>query len=349
VTASEKDFYLRSFRHRAILFHLSEDYSVDDVVDTVDELIANGTLVVVSSRHWPTAVQPISLKARRGARWWRDLASISSTLVESGVAYIARAANEGRTDAIAGSCRVATALGIRKLVVVDARGGLASPRGTRSFINAPSVARLLREQRSVSPWTKAELRRFIDVVRNGVQSVNLTDADGLAQELFSYEGSGTLLTADDYCQVERLGADDFAEALALLARGEREGFLLPRTPEQRARILLGGVGAWFESRRLAGLGALEIDMYAKHSIGEIVGLYTITRFQGEGVGVKIVDKLIEDASDAGLHSLFACTSSNRAATFFERVGFSEAAASDVPRVKWKGRKGPRPQVFWRDL
>jgi amino-acid N-acetyltransferase len=349
VTASEKDFYLRSFRHRAILFHLSRDYEPSHIVETVDELSANGTLVVVSSRNWDARSEPILLNATRGPRWWRDLARISSTLVETGVAQIARPQSAGRTEAMAGSCRLATVLGIRKLVVVDPRGGLSSPRGTRSFVNAPAAARLLREQRSVAPWTKGEIRRFIEAVRGGVGSINLTTAEGLAQELFSYEGAGTLLTADDYCQIERLGADDFAEALAMLARGEREGFLLPRTPEQRARILLGGHGAWFEGRRLAGIGALEAAAYAKYGLGEVVGLYTITRFQGEGVGVKIVDRLVEVASGLGLGALFACTSSPKAALFFERVGFVEVATSRVPRLKWKGRRGPRPRVFWRDL
>jgi GNAT superfamily N-acetyltransferase len=349
VTASEKDFYLRSFRHRAILFHVGRDYEPAHIAEVIEELSANGTLVVISSRNWDARSQPILLNATRGKRWWRDLARISSTLVENGVARIARPTGAGRTQAIAGSCRLATALGIRKLVIVDPRGGLASPRGTRSFLNAPAAVRLLREQRSVAPWTKAEIRRFIDAVRGGVGSINLTTAEGLAQELFSYEGAGTLLTADDYCQIERLGADDFAEALVLLARGEREGFLRARTPEQRARILLGGHGAWFEGRRLAGIGALETEAYAKHSLGEVVGLYTITRFQGEGVGVNIVDRLVEVAGGQGLRALFACTSSPRAASFFERVGFAEVPASRAPRVKWKERRGPRPRVFWRDL
>jgi N-acetylglutamate synthase-like GNAT family acetyltransferase len=143
--------------------------------------------------------------------------------------------------------------------------------------------------------------------------------------------------------------EHFQDAERLLARGEREGFLLPRTEEEKHRLLLAGYGAWFGGTRLSGVCGLETEAYSRRRIGEVVGLYTITRFQGEGVGVRMVDHLVDVANEAGLRALFACTSNVRAAAFFERCGFERVSPDKVPSVKWFGRRGELPMVLWRDL
>jgi N-acetylglutamate synthase-like GNAT family acetyltransferase len=234
-------------------------------------------------------------------------------------------------------------------VVVDERGGVRSSDEVRSFITADALARLARKRPNHSGWTKGELRELRATVVAGVDSVNLTSADTLGEEMFSYKGAGTLITATEYCRVERLRLDDFAQALTLLDRGEREGFLLERTPRQRARLLLSAYGAWFEGHRLAGLAALETDAYKKERLGEVVGLYTITRFTGEGVGVRILEALAAEAAERGCTAMFACTSNVRAAGFFERNGFRPVDPDELPARKWKGRRAPLPECFWRDM
>jgi N-acetylglutamate synthase-like GNAT family acetyltransferase len=142
--------------------------------------------------------------------------------------------------------------------------------------------------------------------------------------------------------------DDFAQANALLDRGEREGFLLPRDAAERGRLLLGAYGAWFEGR-LAGIASLETDAYRRQRAAEIVGLYTITRFVGEGVGVRVIEALVAAAEAASCKSIFACTSDARAARFFDRHGFERVDPAAVPKRKWRRRKGSYPAVFRRLL
>ena len=77
----------------------------------------------------------------------------------------------------------------------------------------------------------------------GVTSVSLCPLAGVGQELFTYEGSGTLFTRAEYCQVEKLGIDDFHEVERLLQRAEQAGYLKPRTPLDMARLLLYGYSA----------------------------------------------------------------------------------------------------------
>jgi len=344
---SEKEFYLRSFRNRSILLHVDAEYSAEDVSAVVDELTANATMVIVVSAHAPRGLPTCVLASRDLLETGPRLISASSTLLADGAAYVRPAAT---ADALSFSSRLASRLGARKLVVVDPRGGLMTAGGEpRSFVNAGLLARLCGARRSRSPWRLRELRALLETVRRGVESVNLTTAEGLEAELFTYEGSGTLLTASDYCTVERLRVDDFAQAMGLLDRGEREGFLLERDSAQRARLLLSGYGAWFEGRRLAGIAGLETEAYRRERLGEVVGLYTITRFQGEGVGVRILETLAAVAVARRCRALFACTSNAKARQFFERQGFRSVAASELPRRKWRRRRGPLPVALWLDL
>ena len=86
-------------------------------------------------------------------------------------------------------------------------------------------------------------KKSLAVLEGGVSSVSLCPIAGLARELFTYEGCGTLFTLTDYCRVERLGIDDFHEVEKLLERGERERHLKARTPEEIGQLLLHGYGA----------------------------------------------------------------------------------------------------------
>lgn len=236
--------------------------------------------------------------------------------------------------------QLAGRLRIHKLVIVEGDGGIRSVTGTPlSFMDDAMLTAML--QPGQAEWSGlADRRETLDAIRaalrGGVHSVNLCAIDGLARELYTYEGSGTLFTLEDYCRIERLGVDDFEEAERLIARGQREGFLKPRAPAEVARILLNGFGAEIGSHHFAGVCALETAAYRAERVGEIVGLYTITRFKGEGVGGRLIARALDEARARGLRYVFACTVDERAQAFFERLGFRSVGPDDVPPAKWIG-------------
>lgn len=244
---------------------------------------------------------------------------------------------------------VATRLRLHKLVLVDAAGGVAGNDGKPlSFMDETMLETLLGIGQA--EWAGLGSRRpMLDAARKallgGVASVNLTTLEGLARELFTYTGSGTLCTLADYCRVQRLGIDDYEEVERLIERGQREGVLKTRSPEEVARLLVNGYGATIGMHHLAGICALETEPYASERVGEIVGLYTITRFKGEGVGSKLVAQVLADARSAELEYVFACTTEERAEAFFEREGFRRVTPESVPPVKWIGYEpGRRARV-----
>lgn len=241
--------------------------------------------------------------------------------------------------------RLAGRLRVHKLVLVESGGGVASPEGTPlSFMDEAMLTAVL--QPGQAEWTGLATRRdSLEAVRAallaGVRAVNLCTLDGLARELYTYEGSGTLFTREDYCRIERLGIDDFEEVERLIARGQREGYLKPRTPAEVARVLINGFGAEMGSHHFAGVCGLEIDAYRAERVGEVVGLYTITRFKGEGVGGRLVVRALEEARGLGLRYVFACTVDERAQVFFERHGFASVSPDEVPAAKWVGYERQR--------
>jgi amino-acid N-acetyltransferase len=252
--------------------------------------------------------------------------------------------------------RLSTRLRVHKLVIIEPAGGVTTPQGQQlSFMDEAMLAAVLHA--GEAEWAGLQGRRETltavqAALRGGVHAVNVTRLDGLARELYTYEGSGTLFTLADYCRVDRLGIDDFEQVERLLERGQREGYLKGRNPDEITRILLNGYGATIGAHHLAGVCALETERYQADRAGEIVGLYTITRFKGEGVGVRLIERVIQDAIAAELRYVFAATVDGRAQAFFERRGFQPVSQTAVPAAKWLGYDEARRrqvQVFRRDL
>jgi amino-acid N-acetyltransferase len=376
----EKDFYLEEFRGRSVLVALAPAAAtarphLAPLAGAVADLRRNGTRVVLwwlapgpaAERRLRTAFARAGVfGARRGRRrgtpFLRLAAAPDPELLRAALwAHLRRdglcvlvvdgsAAGEFPRAAVA----LATALRVPKVVLLDPRGGLLEP-ARLSFVDENVLETLLRQ--GEAEWSglgdrHALLMAVREALRGGVESVNLCAPERVAEELFTYEGSGTLFTQGDYCHVAPLGVDDFAQAERLLERGQREGILKLRTREEIAQVLATGVGATFCGRHLAGVAALLTAPYEAEHAGEIVGLYTVTRFKGEGIGERLVARLLAEAEARGLVYVFACAVDVRAQQFFARLGFERVDATQVPPAKWAGydaRRRARVAVFRRRL
>jgi N-acetylglutamate synthase-like GNAT family acetyltransferase len=213
-----------------------------------------------------------------------------------------------------------------KLVVLDPGGGWKRTDGT------PASFVALGELRDLEPRGPL-LEHVRELLEAGLPAVNLCSQAGLADELFTYAGSGTLFTRERYVDVRRLGIDDFDAAADLVARGVEEGYLAPRSAEEIDVVLASAFGAFVEGVHLAGIGALV--PHPGGTTAEIGSLYTLTRFVGEGVGGHLVAFALEEAARRGLARVFACTTSERVVAFFERNGFVRIAPEALPEEKWR--------------
>ena len=193
---------------------------------------------------------------------------------------------------------LARKLGVFKLVWLDPDGGIRTKSGDRlAFVHRAELAELLDEPRRLQNTQRLRLwREIADMLDAGLQAINVCAPEGLGDELFTYAGSGTLFTRERYVTVRPLGVDDFDAAHDLLRRGVEEGFLAPRDEAEVDALLAAGFGAFVEGRDLAGIGSLLPSLDGKGA--EVAGLYTLTRFLGEGVGFSLVAFALTEARNA---------------------------------------------------
>ncbi|MBW2312761.1 MAG: GNAT family N-acetyltransferase [Deltaproteobacteria bacterium] len=321
---SEKAFYLQEFRGRTLLFAVpSRDLgdASGGLAAVLDELTAHAARCVVIASDAAGLEKLVGSTPLEGGdpglpgEVWRRLRQRPRVGVVCGDAPLGASVRE-----------VAVRLGATKLVILDPAGGWVRPDGSQaSFVGLEELGRSAGPRQGLVEDVRALLEA-------GVPAVNLCSQAGLADELFTYAGSGTLFTRERYVTVRRLGLDDFDAAADLVARGVEEGYLAPRTPEEVDSVLASGFGAFVEGVHLAGIGALVA--HAGGRTGEIGSLYTLTRFLGEGVGAHLVAFAMEEAARRGLERVFACTTSERVVAFFERNGFERVASDALPAEKW---------------
>jgi amino-acid N-acetyltransferase len=336
---SEREFYRREFRGRTLAVTLPRTYEGDAqrLVPVVQELCGAGARVVVIAHRASPVAELLGAEAvaegtlRLEAEVWRRLVASGRVVVTLGP--FARFP-EGCRD-------VAVRLGVFKLVWLDRAGGFVDATGTRhSFIHLGELSELLAAMAARADDPRARFWREVEgTLRAGVPAVNVCSLEALDDELFTYAGSGTLFTRERYVEVRDLGIDDFDAAQDLVRRGAAEGYLAPRSQEDVDEILAGGFGAFVETRHLAGIAAL-LTAYGDDA-AELASLYAVTRFLGEGVGGHLVAFALERARELNRRYVFACTTSERAATFFARNGFREVSQEEVPAAKWAGYDAER--------
>jgi amino-acid N-acetyltransferase len=379
---AEKDFFLDEFHDRSFLFALhaadvATETDVQELVEVCSALLTNETrvLLLIGVRHNQRDRYGVEMVVNRLSKQLAlktsapcaspvDLSQAMSedlrlaqiwSVLRAYPLFVGLWSSQVPSSFISCVQQLAVRLKVYKLILLDPTGGVSTGGNHLSFMNGPVLGELLRP--GEAEWAGLGDRRpLLETVRavleGGVSSVSLCPINGLARELFTYGGCGTLFTLTDYCRVERLGIDDFHEVEKLLERGEREGYLKARTPTEIGQLLLHGYGARLGTGpgELAGFCALL--PYAEENAAEIVGLYTITRFQGEGIGSRLVATMIAEGEQRGFSYLFASTTQDGAQRLFERHEFRRVAPEDVAAAKWQGydpeRKG-LVMVYRREL
>ncbi len=340
----EREFYLAEFRRRTIgiAWPAGEEPRPSPLADVVDELVANGSRVVVLSPN-----EAVFAHAN---------ADPAVDFAESNFAPLLwkKLRERGRSGLLLSSrdfedeChRAALALGLAKVVWIQSTPPVERSVGTGrvSVVDLAHLELLLgrstggkiasEEDMSlrVLPGRDVLLHAIRNMIDGGIPSVNVCASEQLAEELFTYAGAGMFFTRDRYAEVRPLGIDDYDPASDLIARGEADGYLVPRDGDARDAVLVHALGVFIEGRYLAGIGA--VLPHPSENAGEIASLFALTRYVGEGVGAQIVQFAMVRARRDGLAYLFSCTTSDRVEAFFIRQGFRRVSPDDVPKAKWE--------------
>lgn len=115
---------------------------------------------------------------------------------------------------------------------------------------------------------------------------------------------------------------------ALVNVGEREGQLLPRSLDS----IRASISDWIvatDDERVIGCGSL-VEMGP--TLSEVRSLAIAPAYRKHGIGVKIVEALIQEARERRVPAVFALT---RAVLFFEKLGFRISEKENFPEKVWR--------------
>lgn len=145
------------------------------------------------------------------------------------------------------------------------------------------------------------------------------------------------LTADSLLEGPLTGSEliirkaamrDIAPLLELINGYAAKGIMLPRTEFELSENIRDFSVA-YSADRLAGCGALH---FYTPTMGEIRSLAVDERAKTHGVGRRIVEALLDEATAHSLDAVFAFT---YVPDFFRKVGFEEVERGELPLKAWK--------------
>jgi amino-acid N-acetyltransferase len=238
---------------------------------------------------------------------------------------------DGRTyrvnsDSVA--LELAKALGAIKLIFITTRDGLFS-QGT--LIRQMLVADLDRviESGSLAPELVSKARHAAAACHSGIPRVHIINGhvdDGLLAEVFSNEGIGTLIYANEYQQIRRALKKDIRSILMLTKGSVATDELVRRTrPAIEKRIEDYYL---FEIDRNP-VACVALHQFSEQRSGELACLYVSHSHENQGIGRKMIQFVENKARELGLHTLFAL--STQAFTYFQKqAGFVEGGREDLP-------------------
>jgi len=121
---------------------------------------------------------------------------------------------------------------------------------------------------------------------------------------------------------------DIRPILDLINGYAAKGLMLPRTEFEMSEAIRDFTVV-YSGPLLVGCGALH---FYTPTIGEIRSLAVAEHAKTHGVGRKLVEALVEEASRYELHAVFAFT---YVVDFFRKVGFQEVERGSLPLKAWR--------------
>src|SRR5205807_9949279 len=168
--------------------------------------------------------------------------------------------------------------------------------------------------------------------RAGVQRVHIINGlvdEGLLAEVFSNEGIGTLIYANEYQQIRRAFKKDVRHIMMLTKNSVANDELVKRPRSTIEK----GIGDYyiFEIDKNP-VACVALHTYPEQSKGELACLYVSPSHENEGIGRKLIQFIESKAREMGLNELL--TLSTQAFTYFQsKGGFAEGTPEDLPPVR----------------
>lgn len=262
---------------------------------------------------------------------------------------------EGRTfrlnsDAVA--VEVARAVDAVKLIYLSAHKPPRLEGRTLRTLTTDEAASILKKSRSDLRPNEAisKLENAVKASKVGVPRVHIIDGtmpEGLLTEVFSNEGVGTLVHANEYQSIRRAQKKDLRAIWQLIQRGVEADELLKRTRAEVERMIEDFFVFEVDKNPVA-CGALH--QYPEQKKAEVASIYVDPRHENRGIGAKLIKYAEEQARILGFETLY-CLSTQAVNFFVHKGGFHLGTPDDLPppRREVYDRSGRKSQVLVKAL
>src|SRR5579871_479584 len=223
------------------------------------------------------------------------------------------------SDAVA--VEVARALHAVKLIYLTTGGSVHRGGELLRQLTIEEAEGILKKQREeVNPAAVSKLEQAVRAARNGVPRVHIIDGrveEGLLAEVFSNEGIGTLVHANEYQAVRRAQKRDIRKIYALIQSGIENDELLPRT---RADIENQVNDFYVFEVDRNPVACVAVHFYTDEHKAEMACVCVDPTYENQGIGAKLMQYVETQARAAGARELF-CLSTQAVNYFVQKGGF----------------------------
>lgn len=228
---------------------------------------------------------------------------------------------------------VAEALKATKLIFITPQDGLLyNDQIIRQMLVAELQKLLQQNGAGFKPDVLSKAQHAVAACTAGVQRVHIINGrvdEGLLAEVFSNEGIGTLIYANEYQQIRAAKKKDVRAIQMLTKKAVESDELVKRT----RLVIEKNLGDYyiFEIDKNP-VACVALHVYSEQSKGELACLYVNPSHENQGIGRKLIQFIESKAKEMNLNELI--TLSTQAFTYFQsKAGFAEGTPDDLPAAR----------------
>jgi amino-acid N-acetyltransferase len=232
------------------------------------------------------------------------------------------------SDAVA--VEIAKALRAIKLIYLTTEGGIRGPHGVIRQLTIEEADSFLKKSRAeLSADAVTKLTHAVRAGKEGIERIHIIDGreeEGLLGEVFSNEGIGTLIYANEYQAIRPAQKKDVRAVYALISQGVQADELVKRTRADIERQI--GDYFVFEVDKNP-VACIALHPYPDVNKAEMASVYVDNRYENKGIGGKLMAYAESQARLRGYDVLF-CLSTQAVNYFIQKGGFQLGTKDDLP-------------------
>jgi amino-acid N-acetyltransferase len=228
---------------------------------------------------------------------------------------------------------VAEALKAIKLIFITSSDGLIyAGKLIRQMLVADLENLIKQGSPGFAPELLSKAQHAVAACKSGVPRVHVINGtvdEGLLAEVFSNDGIGTLIYANEYQQIRPAKKKDIRAIQLLTKTAVESDELVKRT---RAVIEKSLADYFIFEIDKNPVACVALHVYPESKKGELACLYVSASHENQGIGRKLIQFVENKAKELNLGELL--TLSTQAFTYFQsKGGFAEGTPDDLPPVR----------------